>query len=129
SDWQRYRNRRDITFPVATRFKELMGEDAKVNFQIGRGGQTAIYRERRTNPNTVLIGTDENFITAFNFDITAGRNLQPDDVEFGRPVCLLGTDIKDKLFPNEDPIGRLIRINGQNYNVVGLLSSKGSAFG
>src|SRR4051812_33541494 len=67
--FQRYRNRRDITYSVANRFKDLMGEDARVNLQIGRGGQTVIYRDRRTNPNVVLIGTDDNFITAFNFDV------------------------------------------------------------
>src|SRR5438128_676239 len=66
---ERFRNRRDMTFPMANRFKELMGDSARVNLQIGRGGQTVIYRDRRTNPNVRLLGTDENFITAFNFDV------------------------------------------------------------
>src|SRR3954464_4813038 len=34
ADWQRYRNRRDITYPVAARFKELMGDAAKINLQL-----------------------------------------------------------------------------------------------
>jgi putative ABC transport system permease protein len=127
--WTRFRNRRDITYTVASRFKELMADGARVNLQINRGGQTVIFRDRRTNPNVRLIGTDENFVTAFNFDVIAGRNLGADDVEYGRPVCIVGQDVVDKIFPDEDGVGKLIRIAGQNYIVVGLLAPKGSSFG
>ena len=126
---ERFRNRRDITYPVASHFKELIGDSARINFVIGRGGQTVIYRDRRTNPNVLLLGTDENYITAFNYDVAAGRNLGPDDVEYGRPVCVLGADVVQRIFPDEEALGRLIRINGQNYTVVGLLAVKGTMFG
>jgi putative ABC transport system permease protein len=129
SDWMRYRNRRDVTYADAARFKELMGESAHVNLQLGRGGRVVVYKERRTNPNVGLRGTDENFITAFNFEVAAGRNLGPDDVEYARPVCLLGNDVVEKLFPNEEAVGATIRIEGQNYTVVGVLAAKGTSFG
>ncbi|MBL9200690.1 MAG: ABC transporter permease [Opitutaceae bacterium] len=125
----RFRNRRDINYPMADRFKELMADSAKVSLQINRGGMTVNVRDRKTNPNVRLIGTDENYITAFNFDVAAGRNLGADDVEFGRPVCLLGDDVATKVFPGEEALGQLVRINGQNYTVVGLLARKGTSFG
>jgi putative ABC transport system permease protein len=127
--WSRFRNRRDINHPMAARFKELMADHARVNLQLNRGGMTVIVRDRKTNPNVRLVGTDENYITAFNYDVAAGRNLGADDVEFGRPVCLLGADVVEKIFPGEEPLGKLIRINSQNYTVVGLLAPKGAAFG
>ncbi|MSU23614.1 MAG: ABC transporter permease [Opitutus sp.] len=126
---ERFRSRRDVTFALASRFKEMMGDAARVNLTIGRSGQTVIFRDRRTNPSVRLMGTDENYITAFNYDVASGRNLGPDDVEYGRPVCLMGADVVEKLFPNEEALGRLVRISGQNYTVVGLLAVKGSAFG
>lgn len=129
ADWNRFRNRRDITFSVASRFKELMGDSARVNLQLVRSGSTVVYRDRRTNPNVRLRGTDENYITAFNFDVAIGRNLSPEDVNFGRPVCLLGHDVKERLFPLEDALGRMVRIEGQNFTVVGVLAPKGSSFG
>ena len=129
SDWNRFRNRRDVTYAIANSFKDLMGDTAKVNLQIGRGGQVVSYRDRRTNPNVRLMGTDENYVTALNFDIVAGRNLGADDVEYGRPVCLLGSDVVLKLFPGEEALGQGVRMNGQNYTVVGLLAPKGTAFG
>jgi putative ABC transport system permease protein len=125
----RFRNRRDITYPVAARFREQMADHARVNLQLSRNGQTVIVRDRKTNPNVRLIGTDENFITAFNFDIAAGRNLGADDVEHGRPVCLMGSDVVAKIFPGEEALGKLVRLGGQNYTVVGLLAPKGSSFG
>jgi putative ABC transport system permease protein len=129
ADWVRYRNRRDITYAIASRFKEQMGDSARINLTVGRGGQTVINRDRRTNPNVGLVGTDENYITAFNFDVAVGRNLSADDIEYGRPVCVLGSDVVEKLFGNEEALGHLVRINSQNYTIVGLLAPKGSSFG
>ena len=122
-------NRRDITYAEAARFKELMGDSADVSFVLRRGGRRVSYNDRRTNPDVPLIGADENFITSRNFEISAGRNIGPDDVEFGRSVVVIGDDIVKKIFPNEDPLGRRVRIDGQTYTVVGLLAPKGSAFG
>src|SRR4051812_5680367 len=106
-----------------------MGDSAQVNLQLGRGGKTVVFRDRRTNPNVNLRGTDENFVTAFNFDVAVGRNLTPDDVEYARPVCLIGNDVLTKVFPDQSPIGETIRIDGQNYTVVGVLGAKGTSFG
>jgi putative ABC transport system permease protein len=126
---QRFANRRDIDYNMSARFKELMGDTAQVSLMLRRGGRVAIYLDRRTNPNVILGGADENFITARNFEIAAGRNLGPDDVEFGRAVVLLGDELTKKLFINENPLGRMVRIDGQAYTVVGLLAPKGSSFG
>jgi putative ABC transport system permease protein len=126
---QRFANRRDITYLQADRFKELMGEAAEISLQLYRGGRRVSYLDRRTNPNVGLIGTDENFITSRNYEIAAGRNLGPDDVKFGRAVVVLGADIVSRLFDNAEALGRLVRIDGQSYTVVGLLVPKGTSFG
>lgn len=126
---ERFRNRRDITYPMADRFKETMGDSAKVNLAIYRRGQRVIVGDRKTNPNTLLVGTDENYITTQNYDIASGRNLSAEDVALGRPICVIGDDVAKALFPYEDPLGRLVRIAGQNYTVVGQFVAKGTRFG
>ncbi len=125
----RFRNRRDITYAQSARFKEMMRGQAEVSLTLFRGGRRVTYLDRKTNPNVRLAGGDENLLTARNLDIGAGRNIGPDDVEFGRAVVLLGDDVVKRIFVNENPLGKLVRIDGQTYTVVGLLASKGSSFG
>ncbi|HRE80964.1 MAG TPA: ABC transporter permease [Opitutaceae bacterium] len=126
---QRFANRRDIDYPMATRFKAMMGEEVSVSLQIRRGGRVVTYLDRRTNPNILLGGADENFLSSRNLEISAGRNLGASDVEFGRAVVVLGNDIIKRLFVNEEPLGKQVRIDGQTYTVVGTAAPKGSSFG
>ncbi|MDR2673456.1 MAG: ABC transporter permease [Opitutaceae bacterium] len=126
---QRLGNRRDISHAMAVRFRQQMEARARVCATIGRGGQTAVFHDRHTNPNVRLNGSDENYLTAFNHDIAAGRGLGPDDVALARAVCVLGSEIAEKLFPGEDPLGRLIRIGPQTYTVIGVLAEKGASLG
>ena len=127
--WLRYGNRRDITYPMAERFKELMASAASVNVQTRRGGHVATFLDRRTNPNTNLIGTDENYLTAANYELDYGRTLRAEDVSLGRSVCVLGADVVTALFAGEEPIGSTIRVGGQNYTVIGVVAAKGTSLG
>jgi putative ABC transport system permease protein len=127
--WVRFRNRRDISFAQSQRFKELMQGTAEVSLMLRRGGRRVLYADRRTNPNVRIIGGDENFMSSRNFELSAGRNLQVDDVALGRAVVVLGSDIVSKLFINEDPLNKLVRIDGQSYTVIGVMAPKGTSFG
>ncbi len=129
ADWRRFANRRDITYAMGERFKELMGDSARVSLQNSRSATRAVYRDRRTNPTVSLWGTDENFMMARSHDVVLGRNLTADDVAFSRTVCVLGADIALALFPSESALGNLVRIDGGNYTVVGVFAPKGSSFG
>ena len=124
-----FRNRRNITYQVADRFRQLMGDSARVNLVLQRRGLVATYKDRRTNPSMQLIGSDDNFMTAFDYTVANGRNLGTDDIALGRPVCVIGDDVRARLFPNEDPIGALIRIGAQTYTVIGVTAPKGSTMG
>ena len=126
--WRRYGNRPEITLPVAQRFRELMGDSALVNMQLGRG-RTATYLDRHTTPATRLVGTDENFLSASNYEIATGRNLGAEDVSLGRAVCIIGDEVAQKLFPDIDPVGQKLRTGGQMYTVIGVVAPKGTAFG
>jgi putative ABC transport system permease protein len=42
---------------------------------------------------------------------------------------VIGDDIAKRLFPNEEPLGHVIRIDGQNFTIIGALVPKGTSFG
>ncbi|MCC6398923.1 MAG: FtsX-like permease family protein, partial [Bacteroidetes bacterium] len=47
----------------------------------------------------------------------------------GRPVCAIGASIAETLFPREDPIGKVIRVGGHPYTVLGVMEKQGGMFG
>ncbi len=125
-----YANRRDITIAQAIRAKELLADTgATVSLQLRRGGRQVFFEDRKTNPNNTLLGTDEAFITGRSYNVAVGRNLTPEDAEFGRAVCVIGADTAVRLIPVGDPLGAVIRVDGQGYRVVGVLERKGELFG
>ncbi|MBN2408866.1 MAG: ABC transporter permease [Candidatus Aminicenantes bacterium] len=62
-------------------------------------------------------------------ELEAGRQLRREDEVHSRLVCIVGYDIKEKLFPGTDPMGRWIKIGPDNILVVGLGKKKGKLLG
>jgi putative ABC transport system permease protein len=58
-----------------------------------------------------------------------GRFLLPHEVDHAAPVCVLGMDVRERLFPNADPIGRTVKVSGAEMRVVGVEARRGSMFG
>ncbi len=89
------------------------------------------YKARKTSPNVLLFGGDENFVILNGFKIRAGRNLNQADVQSARNVCVIGYDVAKKLF-NDNPdkaVNNIIRVQNIPYRVAGVLDSRGSSFG
>jgi putative ABC transport system permease protein len=125
-----YSMRRDITLAQAQRYKELMRDTTEVIcLKTFDGGAQAVYNGRKTAPSLTFGGSDEHFITANQFSIATGRNLQPEDVDLVRPVVVIGQTVIERLFPSENPLGKMIKIRERTYIVVGTFASKGSSFG
>ncbi|MEI2739927.1 MAG: ABC transporter permease [Chitinophagaceae bacterium] len=64
----------------------------------GGRNNIASINNRKTNPNVVLFGGDENYLLLNGFTIQYGRNLSKMDVQSGSNVCLLGYDVAKRLF-------------------------------
>lgn len=64
-----------------------------------------------------------------NLTISKGRVLSEIDIENNSKVCLLGNDIATTLFSLSNPVGQSIRIDGDNYTVIGVLTAVGSSMG
>lgn len=121
-----------ITQSQAETFKERFRFPAQVSLSyMGPRNATISYRNEDTNPNVWLIGGDENYLDLNGFTISAGRNINQQDVQSAANVCLLGKDVAAKLFGEQlsIPVDKVIRINNQPFRVVGTLEPKGSTLG
>ena len=126
----KYGNRRNITYEEAMVYKRLMADTgAAISLKVFDSGKRITYGKLRTNPNIQVVGTNENFVLSNSYNIEEGRNLNENDVELARSVAIIGSDIRKRLFPVEDPIGKLIKVNDKNYTVIGVLEEKGGSFG
>jgi putative ABC transport system permease protein len=98
-------------------------------YRRGPGAQEIHYEEKKTNPQITLWGGDENYLAVNGYTINVGRNLNSLDVESGRSVCLMGSNVAVKLFGGkpEKCIDKVIRVGSLPYRVVGLLKPKGSS--
>ena len=59
--------------------------------------------------------------------IEKGRGLMSMDMDRHSRVCVIDSDLRANLFPNEDPIGQHIILSGHTFTIVGLLSDGSSA--
>ena len=79
---------------------------------------------------TDVIGTDNRYFEAANWEVARGRLFTDQEISSGRGVCVLGETVRSKLFGHAEPVGETVRIKGLSCKVVGLLQSKGaSTFG
>ncbi|HEX9984086.1 MAG TPA: ABC transporter permease [Thermoanaerobaculia bacterium] len=124
-----YANRRNITLEEAREFERLMeGQANAICFKIFDGGQAASYGRVKIQGQT-LVGTNEHFLVANSYTLGYGRNLSAEDVALARNVIVVGTNIQKKLFQNETPVGKTIKVNEKPYQIIGVLAEKGSSFG
>jgi putative ABC transport system permease protein len=74
-------------------------------------------------------GVSRDFAEFGGYKVERGRLLTPAEIDRKRPVALIGWDVADKLFPDEDPIDKVITVGGSHVRVVGVNEKKGSFFG
>ena len=89
-----------------------------------RGAQM-VYGNKNTQ--TSALGVTPEYLTVRNWQVSRGRFIDQQDVESLAKVCALGTTVVEDLFGSGylDPVGKTIKINRQNYQVVGVMASKG----
>ena len=124
--------RRNVTLAQAQRYQQLMEGVTDVvclKAPYRDGPLQATYQNRKTEPGLNMIGTNEHFLAANQFTIDIGRNFNPEDIDLGRPITIIGANIVKKLFPSESPLGKLVKLGGRTYTVVGTFAEKGSTFG
>ena len=127
---ERYRNRRNIDYGTYLKFARMMGDKAQmVCPKVWDDSTQGVFENRKTNPNIQLCGTNQGFLSVNTFLLEDGRNLSREDIEFTRNVCVVGQQIKKRLFPQGIAVGNVIRLDSKEYEVIGTLAEKGGGFG
>ncbi len=82
------------------------------------------------NRSVMVTGTNNDFLTARNWELVAGRPFSDGEMKAGRTICIIGQTVKKELFGGQNPLGIPIRLNRLSCEVIGILGEKGqSGFG
>ena len=124
--------RPDLTESDARAIRQLAPSAAIVTFHLGEGPASVNERFTYRNHSTkamALLGVDASWLRANSLEVAQGRFLSPLEVQHRRPVIILGDAPAAALFPQTDPLGKLVRFGRHRYEVVGVLQKRPSMLG
>jgi putative ABC transport system permease protein len=81
----------------------------------------------RSNWKTTSRGIAPDYLAIKRWVVGAGAPFTDDDVGSARNVILLGQTVRERLFGPEDALGKIVRVDGQPFEVVGMLAPKGQS--
>jgi len=73
-----------------------------------------------------FIGTTPSYLTAHSYQVQEGASFTAADVSQHRRVAVIGQTVVQELFAGQSAVGQNIKVNGSNFEVVGVLASKGT---
>jgi putative ABC transport system permease protein len=79
------------------------------------------------NWSTQVMGESVDYLVIRQWDLAEGEMFTEADVRSGTKVCVLGKTTADRLFPDDDPVDKIIRIKGTPVKVLGVLKPKGAS--
>ncbi len=125
--WWEIRKRKNLTIQDMEAIKR---DCASINFIAPTiKAMVTLKRKDKRLDGVEIVGTTADLPKINQQDVEFGRYLSQDDVKLKRHICVIGKDVADNLFSNEDPIGNFIRIKGYKMLIVGILEEKGKIFG
>jgi putative ABC transport system permease protein len=121
------RSNPDITLADATAVRRSSSLATAVMARARRVGSVS-YGEKSIDDVSVQ-GVTPEYIDFSAYDAERGRLMSPIEVERSRPIVVLGWQTADRLFGGNDPLDKIVRIEGVHFRVVGVSAKKGSFFG
>jgi putative ABC transport system permease protein len=71
-----------------------------------------------------LVGVEPVYFEIYNFELADGAIFNDDQLKSGAPVCIIGSAIKSKFFPTEDPIGKSLKVGIHWLTIVGVMKER-----
>jgi putative ABC transport system permease protein len=126
-DWWKYRNRKDLK----VEFADYVARQATLIDAVAPAVSTVkdARFESRSMLNAWVTGTTHAYQEASGTTIEEGRFFSPEESDGGRPVCAIGANVAETLFPNSDPIDQTIKVGGYPYRVLAVFEKQGGLFG
>jgi putative ABC transport system permease protein len=121
------RRNRDITWDDYEALRDNLKLPKGVGVEVRR---TANIRAEHQNLEDVdLRGVTANIGEMDVEEVATGRYMTDSDNEHRDMVCMIGADVAEKLFAGTDPLGKVLTVDGQEFQIVGVAKKIGNTFG
>jgi putative ABC transport system permease protein len=126
-EWNTIRQRKNLLLDDADAVRDRCTDCLAVGAQLNSTAQVKYGREFL--PNTQVRGITPEVPEILAENLKAGRYVTDYDVRHTGRVAVVGADIVDNLFPFVDPIGKTLRVNSREFEIVGVGERQGSLLG
>jgi putative ABC transport system permease protein len=129
-DYEEQKKRHNLTMADAAALRAAVPEALAVSALVAQTDAVLHVKRRNLEANMpYTLGVDEWYPTGTSYNVGQGRFFTAVEIAHSAPVAIIGTDVRDAIFPHEDPVGKEITVEGERYRVVGVLARKGEQFG
>ncbi len=81
------------------------------------------------NKSSTIYGVSKDYFSIMNKEVALGDEFTEEDVQSAAKVCIIGEEVREELFPGQDPTGKQIRIDKVPFTIIGVLKEIGGGGG
>lgn len=122
--WWKYISRPHPSLRDYGKLTERLQTAEGISFQVGIGNRTIKYKNNSVE-GAEIKAASHDYYKVWKFDFQSGRYFTDSESKGGRPIAIIGYSIADGLFPNEDPIGKVITVLGRRVSIIGVFTEEG----
>lgn len=122
--WWKYISRPEPSLRDYNKLTDRLQTAEGISFEVGIGNRTIKYRNNSIE-GAEIRAASHDYYKVWKFDFQGGRYFTESESKSGRPIAIIGYSIADGLFPNEDPIGKVITVLGRKTTIVGVFTEEG----
>ncbi len=127
-DFKEQLKRKDLTLDDMKLLREKCRYCELIGASVGNQ-RTVKYGPKSLKEVEIRGVTYNNHLIGSVLELAGGRHIQREDEDHARNVCVVGMDIVDELFPGVDPLGKWLKVGGDNFQIVGIGEKKGKMLG
>lgn len=126
--WERAQRRNK---PLYLGDYEWLRDNCKSCLEIGAQAGNSVNLQHNGHETffTNILGVTANMVDIEEKNIAEGRFIAPHEVEHAALVCVIGAEVKEKLFEGRDPIGQTLKIRNTPMTVIGVEEKRGTFMG
>jgi len=125
--WKDVRNRPNITLEQANKLIKSL-KDIEIAVPVARIWGSQVKYENTTYQGITIQGTTYDFGLTPGGSIEYGRFFSQNEDEYASDVICIGWKVYQTIFPKGNALGKQIKINGQKFTIIGVITKQGTTF-